>query len=123
PRVDRLGSNQLVVWQADRLDGSLFGVYGALVGSRGEITGPFKINHYTEHDQREPSVAAGAQGEALVVWSSFGQDDDQGGIFGRLVRVPGPGTDPLRAPFLGEEIEIGEVREGHQRNPLVVADE
>lgn len=123
PRVDRLGSHQLVVWQADRLDGSLFGIYGAFVDSRGEVTGPFKINHYTEHDQREPSLAAGARGEALVVWASFDQDGDQGGIFGRLVREPTPGIDPLRAPFLGEEVEIAEVREGHQRNPLVVADD
>jgi hypothetical protein len=42
-----VASKQLVVWQADGLDGSLFGIYGALVGPQGEVEGPFKINHYT----------------------------------------------------------------------------
>ncbi len=57
-----------------------------------------------------------------MVWSSYGQDGDQGGIFGRLVRTSSLGSDPLRAPFLREEIQIAEVGDGHQRNPLVTAD-
>jgi uncharacterized protein DUF4038/uncharacterized protein DUF5060 len=121
PRVGRVGSHQLVVWQADGLDGSLYGIYGVLLGPRGEIVGPFKINHYTEHDQREPAVAGGARGEALVVWSSYGQDGDRGGIFGRLVRVPGRNEQPVQ-DNLGEELEITEVRAGHQQHPRVLAD-
>jgi hypothetical protein len=121
PRVSRLGSHHLVVWQADGLDGSLYGIYGALVGPRGEVTGPFKINHYTEHDQREPAVAGRKAQEALVVWSSYGQDGDRGGIFGRLVRVKNRGDDPS-LDNLGEEFAISEEGAGHQQRPQVVAD-
>jgi hypothetical protein len=121
PRVSRLGSHHLVVWQADGLDGSLYGIYGALVGPRGEVTGPFKINHYTEHDQREPAVAGRKAQEALVVWSSYGQDGDRGGIFGRLVRVKNWGDDPS-LDNLGEEFPISEEGAGHQQRPQVVAD-
>jgi hypothetical protein len=95
------------------LDGSLFGIYGALLGAGEEVTGPFKVNHYTEHDQREPAVAGGARGEALVVWSSYGQDGEQGGIFGRIVRAQGP-SGPGRVPLLGEELG-SPARAGHQR--------
>jgi hypothetical protein len=121
PRVSRLGSLHLAVWQADGLDGSLSGIYGALVGPRGEVTGPFKINHYTEHDQREPAVAGRRAQEALVVWSSYGQDGDCGGIFGRLVRVRNRGDEPS-LDNLGEEFAISEEGAGHQQRPQVVAD-
>jgi hypothetical protein len=121
PRVSRVGSHHLVVWQADGLDGSLYGVYGALVGPRGEVSGPFKINHYTEHDQREPAVAGGVGGEGLVVWSSYREDGDRGGIFGRLVRVRNRGGDPSQ-DNLGEEFQISEEWAGHQQRPQVVAD-
>lgn len=123
PRVGRMAGHDLVAWQADGLDGSLYGIYGALLSPRGEIIGPFKINHYTEHDQREPAVVGGVLGKALVVWSSYGQDGDRGGIFGRLVSVAGQGqNDPLESYYLGEEFEIAEEREGHQQRPQVLAD-
>lgn len=121
PRVGRVGSRHLVVWQADGLDGSLYGIYGALVGSRQEVTGPFKINHYTEHDQREPAVASGIGQEALVVWSSYGQDGDRGGIFGRFVKMRGRDGERSQE-ILGEEFRISESGAGHQRAPQVVAD-
>lgn len=120
-RVVRLGSRHLVVWQADGLDGSLYGIYGALVGPRQEVTGPFKINHYTEYDQREPAVAGGVGQEALVVWSSYGQDGNRGGIFGRFVRVRDRGEDSSQ-DNLGEEFRISEIGAGHQQAPQVVAD-
>lgn len=122
PRVDSVGGQSLIVWQANGLDGSLYGIYGAFLSAGRVLTGPFKINHYTEHDQREPALAGGANGRALVVWSSYGQDGDRGGIFGRFVRFQGGSSSPLRAPMLGEEVEVAEVRAGHQRHPQVVAD-
>lgn len=121
PRVSRIAGYDLVVWEADFLDGSLYGIYGSLISPQGEVVGPFKINHYTEHDQREPTVAGGVRGEALVVWSSYGQDGDRGGIFGRLVK-PRVRSADLPQDNLGEEIEITEVREGHQQHPKVLAD-
>ncbi len=121
PRVSRLGSHHLVVWQADGLDGSLYGIYGSLVGPRSEVTGPFKINDYTEHDQREPAVAGRRAQEALVVWSSYGQDGDRGGIFGRLVGVKDHGQNAA-SDSLGVEFRVSEETTGHQQKPQVVTD-
>lgn len=121
PRVSRIKGYDLIVWQADGLDGSLSGIYGSLISPQGEALGPFKINHYTEHDQREPAVAGRMRGEALVVWSSYGQDGDRGGIFGRLVK-PRIQNDDLPQDNLGEELEIAEIREGHQQHPQILAD-
>lgn len=121
PRVDRVGSKQLVVWQADGLDGSLYGIYGALVGPTGEVEGPFKINHYTEHDQREPAVVGGIGGDALVVWSSYDQDGHRGGIYGRFVHAIRP-VGNVPQDYLGEEFQIAEETAGHQQHPQVVSD-
>ena len=121
PRVDRLGKYHLAVWQADGLDGSLYGIHGSLIGPHGDVVGPFKINHYSEHDQREPAVAGGVRGEALVVWTSYGQDGDKGGIFGRIVKAQVDSGDLPLEP-LGEEFQIAELRDGHQQNPHVLAD-
>jgi Protein of unknown function (DUF4038) len=122
PRVDRVAEKQIVVWRADGLDGSLAGIFGALVGPTGEVEGPFQINHYTENDQREPAVAGGPGGKALVVWSSYDHDGDRGGIYGRFVR---PNRPPSEVPqdYFGQEFQIAEITAGHQQRPQVIADQ
>lgn len=115
PRVVRLGADYFVVWQSEKLDGSLNGVFGRILQRDGETVGPiFQINSFTEHDQRDPALAADPSGPAMVAWSSYGQDGDRGGIFGRLF-------DRFGAP-LGEEMRINSVEEGHQVTPLILND-
>ena len=64
-------------------------VWGRLFRPDGQPAGPKKIlNTYTQSDQHDPTVAAGANGTFVVVWQSDGQDGDFQGVFGQVVAVP-----------------------------------
>lgn len=63
-------------------DGDLFGVFGQRVARAGTPIGTeFQINSYTTGNQRFPTVAAGVDGDFLVVWEGRGATGD--GIFGQ----------------------------------------
>jgi Protein of unknown function (DUF4038) len=118
PRAASLGGSPLLVWQADGLDGSLNGIFGARIDPVTlEASDSFKINSYTEHDQSEPAVATADNGEAMVVWSSYGQDGDRGGLYGRLLS-----TEPLSDDYLRREVQVTGVSAGHQQRPQIRAD-
>lgn len=111
-RVASVPGGYVVVWHADELDGSLFGVFGQRVDSTGRLLGPmFRINSTTAYDQRDPAIAADPAGNTIVVWSSYGQDGDFGGIYGQLY-------DPKGKP-MGGEFQINSVTAGHQELPQV----
>lgn len=115
PRVARLAPGYLVVWEAERLDGSLRGVFARRVGPAGQVVGPrVQVNRHTEHDQAEPAVATDALGNAVVVWTSYGQDGDLGGIFARRF--------DLSLSPAGEEHQVNALADGHQLKPQVAAD-
>lgn len=112
PRVARLGRNYLVVWEADGPDGSLLGVFAQRVDPSGRPVGPrVQVNRFTENDQSQPAVATDAAGNAVIVWSSYGQDGELGGIFARKLDTS------LAAR--GDEISINEDPLGHQSRPQV----
>ena len=71
-----------------------------------------RVNSTTLYDQRDPALAADPAGNTIVVWSSYGQDGDLGGIFGQLFDAKGNAT--------GEEFQINTVTAGHQARPQVV---
>ena len=75
----------VVVWTSQGQDGSgNFGAFGQRFNSSAEKVGlEFQVNSYTTSDQAVPSVAFGRRGTFMVVWSSFGQDGEFTGIFGR----------------------------------------
>jgi hypothetical protein len=80
----------VVVWQSEFQDGFYSGVFGRTFTSDG-VPGPeFQINTYTESTQVGPQAASDANGNFVVVWSSYGQDDPYGfasyGIFGQRMR-------------------------------------
>jgi hypothetical protein len=114
PKIAPLRKGYMVAWQADRLDGSLFDVFaqqvdgsGALVGSRTQV------NLTSFENQRDPAIAVDALGNGLIVWSSYGQDGDKGGIFARHM-------DPT-GQLVGHEIAINSRSAGHQEKPQVIA--
>lgn len=118
PVSTRLGDGALVVWQSEGSDGSLSGVLGAQLDVEGNvIAGPLSINAYTEHNQSQPSAAGRPDGEALVVWSSFGQAQGRTGIFGRLFRAV---SDSFGDPR-GLEFQISDPDDGRAQNPQVLA--
>jgi len=111
-RVAAVSSGYVVVWHADVLDGSLLGVFGQRLDATGKLVGPmFRANSTTAYDQRDPALAASLSGNMVVVWSSYGQDGDLGGIFGQLFDAKGN--------FVGGEFQINSVAAGHQARPQV----
>ena len=79
----------LVVWASHGQDGSGFGVFGQRFDASGGKVGlEFPVNSYTTNDQIEPRAAMDQDGGFVVVWSSYGQDGSNNGIFGqRLDRL------------------------------------
>jgi hypothetical protein len=115
PVATPLGDGYLVAWEADGLDGSLGGIFGAQVDERGAVVvGPVVLNTYTEGNQREPAAAGGPDGQGLVVWTSPGHDGIRTEISGRLVVASTPLGDPR-----GREFRISEPSSGWAQNPRV----
>jgi hypothetical protein len=61
--------NVIVVWASYEQDGSLWGVYGQRLSPRGARLGPeFRLTQVTAGNQRNPVVAALADGGFIVAW-------------------------------------------------------
>jgi len=76
----------VVVWDSVAQDGSSRGIYGRFLDAVGQPVGTeFQINRYTTGDQQSPLVTSLDTGGFVVVWSSYGQDANDGkpGVFGR----------------------------------------
>ena len=70
----------VAVWMSETQDGSGFGVYGKRYNSAGTpVSNEFRVNTFTQGQQRWPSVAGFNNGGFAVVWES----SDQDGIFGQ----------------------------------------
>jgi hypothetical protein len=97
PAVAAGGSGSfVVVWASyEDQDGDGYGVFGQRFDSDGTATGSeFQVNTYTLNSQLAPSVAAGADGNFVVVWSS-GQDGDEGyGVFAQRYETSGAAAGP-----------------------------
>ena len=45
------------------------------------LVAEFRVNTQTAYDQTDAAIAMDAHGDFLIVWSSYLQDGDSGGIF------------------------------------------
>ncbi len=73
--------NFVIAWESYDKDGSGYGVYAQRYDSSGTAQGSeFLVNTSTSNDQRVPQVAMDPNGNFVVVWQSYLQDGDQGGI-------------------------------------------
>ena len=88
--------NFAVVWHSRNQDGNLLGVFARFYDPSGAPLGPtdVQVNTFTPNDQAMPRVAASASGEFVVVWTSFGQDGDTGGVFARRFDATGNALGP-----------------------------
>jgi CSLREA domain-containing protein len=69
----------LVTWNSNLQDGSLHGAYMRQYDSSGSaLTGEVLVNTTTSGEQLYPSVAADANGHAVVVWGGNGFGDNDG---------------------------------------------
>jgi hypothetical protein len=71
----------------------------------------FAVNTRTTYDQKDADVAADANGNFVVVWSSYRQDGDSGGVFGQRFGANGG--------RVGEEFQINTTTHGNQGEPAV----
>jgi hypothetical protein len=92
----------VVVWQGSPDPGT--GVFGRRFTSAGTpLGGDFHVNAYTPHAQRNPTVAAGADGDFVVVWESYYQEGVGGsyGVFGRRYQPSALPLIPTTSPAGG----------------------
>ncbi len=101
----------LVVWESRDQDGEVLGVYGRDFAPDGAPRGDeLQLNTHSADNQRLPRVCVDADGDAVVVWESFGQDGDGTGIYAR--QLP-PDDQP------GDEFRVNFTTEGNQSRPAV----
>ncbi|MGB3496061.1 MAG: hypothetical protein WBA57_25250, partial [Elainellaceae cyanobacterium] len=81
--------NFLITWESDEQDGDDRGIFGQYFDNTGAKQGDeFQINTFTEGSQDDIAVAMTPEGNAVVVWESFGQDGDRDGVFAQQLAVP-----------------------------------
>lgn len=74
----------------------------------------FQVNTRTGNNQTDPAIAMDANGNFVVVWSSYRQDGDSGGIFGQRFDCDGVA--------IGSEFQINTETAGNQTEPSVAMD-
>jgi hypothetical protein len=88
----------VVVWDSLGQDSGLSntGIIGRRYDSAGVPGAEFQVNTYTTSSQYGPAIAVGPLGNFVVTWTSYSQDGDTAGIFGRRYDVAGT---PLGGDF------------------------
>src|SRR5207244_229479 len=74
----------------------------------------FHVNSYTTNEQSYPAVAADSAGDFVVVWSSYGQDGYERGVFGQRFTSTGASA--------GTEFQVNSYTTSAQMSPAVAAD-
>ena len=104
----------VIAWQSLGQDGDSLGVFARRFGSAGApLAIELQVSSYTTNAQNFPDVALDADGDFMIVWTSFGQDGDAYGIFARRFNSSG---SPLAAEF-----KVNTVNAGSQTYPSVAA--
>ncbi|HEY7112479.1 MAG TPA: hypothetical protein VIA45_06050, partial [Thermoanaerobaculia bacterium] len=86
-------------------------VGGAAAAQVPPFGGEFQANTYTTSTQRTPAVASSGNGKFIVVWSSFGQDGDRGGIYGQRYDASGQKA--------GSEFRVSSSTTGSAQRPSI----
>jgi hypothetical protein len=111
--ADAVG-NFVVVWTSYDQDGYRDGVFARRFDATGTPVGPeFQVNEYTTGNQNQPSVAARAAGDFMVVWQSF-QDGASTSIHGRRYDAAGLPQGP--------EFQVNTYTSSSQLYPVVAAE-
>jgi hypothetical protein len=66
------GGDAIIAWQSYGQDGSMWGVYARKISPKGAFAPAmeFKVNQYTQYNQRNPAVATLANGNYVIAWVS-----------------------------------------------------
>lgn len=104
----------VIVWASYDQDGSYGGIFGQRYDREGARLGSeFRVNTTVEDDQYFPSVASDAEGNFVVVWTSYYQDGDYLGVFGQRFSSEG-----VR---IGGEFQVNSFTIGYQGLPEVAS--
>ncbi|MEQ9115646.1 MAG: hypothetical protein RLN62_02510 [Rickettsiales bacterium] len=71
-----------IVWRSNDLDGS--GVWGQTFKQGGDFSTHFRANTHFQDDQEDSDVSYLPNGNFVVVWMSYYQDGDDGGVYGQI---------------------------------------
>ena len=105
-------ANFVIVWSSYAQDGDEGGIYGQRYSSGGATMGSeFQVNTHTLDDQSAPSIDINSTGAMTVVWSSYGQDGDEYGIYGQRFDENGV--------KIGGEFRVNTRTAGNQTTPCV----
>src|SRR3990172_10055179 len=69
-----------------------------------------QVNIHSLLDQKDPDLSVNSNTQCVVVWNSYGQDSNSGGIFARRMDPNGP---------VGQEFQINATAIGNQVEPAV----
>jgi hypothetical protein len=90
--------------------------------AQGEPVGPeFRVNTYTPDSQSDPSIAADASGNFVVVWESNFQDGSYDGVFGQRFASFGRRNTTSGAP-VGPGFRVNTFTRQEQVRPAVASD-
>jgi Ca2+-binding RTX toxin-like protein len=92
----------VITWTSYLQDGSYGGIYAQRYYATGvKDGGEFRVNTNTNEHQEYSSVAANADGDFLVAWTSWNQDGSRNGVYAQRYEVTLP---PVR--LNGTQLEI-----------------
>ena len=119
--VDQEG-NFAVVWASDGWDGeddSSWSIQGRIYTSTGVAIGSQEqVNTYSTDSQRFPAVDVDADGNFVVVWSSYGSDGNDSSDYSIQGRLYGSNAQPA-----GDDFQINSHTTDKQRRPAVGLDD
>lgn len=100
------------VWQGGKRNAQR--IYARFASASGVLTGgDLRVNTFNKGSQSLPAVAVLADGNLVVVWSSFDQEGSLSGVFGQRLNS--------RGGRIGREFQINQFTANNQRNPAVAA--
>ncbi|WP_218964184.1 hypothetical protein, partial [Nostoc linckia] len=105
----------VISWQSKDQDGSGYGIYAQRYNSAGVAQGgEFKVNTYTIDHQSNPTVAMDADGDFVISWQSYYQDNSYYGIYAQRYNSAGVAQ--------GGEFKVNTYTLKDQRNSTVAMD-
>ena len=113
PSVATLASGDFVIAWRSPQDNSNYGVFARRFSSTGApLANEFQVNTYTLFQQRFPRIAADDDGDFVIAWQTFPNQDGSGyGISAQRFSSAGA--------FLGTEFQVNTYTPGYQRYPSV----
>ncbi|MGF1991741.1 MAG: beta strand repeat-containing protein [Nostoc sp. ZfuVER08] len=105
----------VISWQSKDQDGSGYGIYAQRYNSAGVAQGnEFRVNTYTIDHQSNPSIAMDGDGDFVISWQSYYQDNSYYGIYAQRYNSAGVAQ--------GGEFKVNTYTLKDQRNSTVAMD-